>query len=110
MKRLVCTMFFNDLVFSDQACGMPDSGNHKHLDWLKAIGGRAGALAVAPNGCWQTSSFAKVKGSAGAKHKGQKVISMVLARADFLAIRSNFSGDDVSDAYTQIAVPSVWAD
>ena len=38
------------------------------------------------------------------------MISMVLAKTGFLAIRSNFSGDDVSDAYTQIAVPSVWAD
>ena len=53
MKRFFSVLFLCGLVFSGQAYGMSDSGKQQYLDWLKTIGGSEGALAVAPNGCWE---------------------------------------------------------
>ena len=53
MKRLGLIVFLCGLIFSGQAYGMSDSGKQQYLDWLKTIGGSEGALAVAPNGCWE---------------------------------------------------------
>ena len=54
MKRLIALIVF--LVFGSVAYAdyeMSDSDKRKYLGWIKAIGARDGALAVAPNGCYR---------------------------------------------------------
>ncbi len=54
MRRLfalIVLLVFGSVAYADYE--MSDSDKRKYLGWIKAIGARDGALAVAPNGCYR---------------------------------------------------------